>query len=486
MATETLETQQDGVQFLSDELTKFTRIVVIVLLLLAIIMTLWQVSIFPVNDVLDWKSIAEKVGISVFVFVVILEIQKLVKHKTAYTIALSGFACLFLGSIDGLLREFLQSDVSLGPFSFYDIQWIGFFLVTLAFIQYVRLLVRSDDKYMFLDSQYRNLVVALPEGVIFHSLDELITYANKKITGILGWEVEEVIGRRFSDFVEPQEVDRIKAESRKHSEGIASVYTLRMVTKHGERKIVRVSAVPKGNSQGDIEGVISVISDITKQVESEEEKALQQREKELYASLLRHDLGNDVQVILGYIDAVLMLYHDMPDTGREMLDSAYAASSRMANLLKALGTPREPSDENFVKFLEGIAEQAEKANRGLTCEVIADDTVRQAYTSGSTLLPMAFENLLRNSAQHAGLEAHVSIEVTRQNGSVLITISDDGPGIPNDIRPKIFQRGASTKGGGLGLYLTREIIRTCGGTIELIDSNENQGAVFEIHLPLKL
>jgi signal transduction histidine kinase len=99
---------------------------------------------------------------------------------------------------------------------------------------------------------------------------------------------------------------------------------------------------------------------------------------------------------------------------------------------------------------------------------------------------MAFENLLRNSAQHAGLEAHVSIEVTRQNGSVLITISDDGPGIPNDIRPKIFQRGASTKGGGLGLYLTREIIRTCGGTIELIDSNENQGAVFEIHLPLKL
>jgi hypothetical protein len=82
MATETLETQQDGVQFLSNELTRFTRIVVIALLLLALIMTLWQVSIFPVNDALDWKSIAEKVGISVFVFVVILEVQKLVKHKT--------------------------------------------------------------------------------------------------------------------------------------------------------------------------------------------------------------------------------------------------------------------------------------------------------------------------------------------------------------------------------------------------------------------
>ena len=486
MATETSETQQGGVQFLSNELTRFTRIVVVVLLLFALIMTLWQVSTFPVNDVFDWKSIAEKAGISVFVFVVILEIQKLVKHKTAYTIALSGFALIFLGSVDGLLREFLQSDVSLGPFSFYDIQWIGFFLITLAFIKYVRLLAKSDDKYMFLDLQYRNLVAALPEGVVFQSLDERITYANKKITGILGWEVKEVVGRRFSEFIEPQEVDRIKVELGKHSEGIASVYTLRMITKHGERKIVRVSAVPMRDSHGEIEGVISVISDITRQVESEEEKALQQRERELYASLLRHDLGNDVQVILGYIDAVMMLYHDMPGTGREMLSSAYAASNRMANLLKALGTPRETSDEDIVTFLEGIAEEAEKANRGLVCEVIADDTVAGAHTSGSTLLPMVFENLLRNSAEHAGPEAHVNVEITRQNGSVLITISDDGPGIPKDIRSKIFQRGISTKGGGLGLYLTREIIKTCGGTIELMDSGEDQGAVFEIHLPLRL
>ncbi|MCK4484326.1 MAG: ATP-binding protein, partial [Candidatus Thorarchaeota archaeon] len=126
------------------------------------------------------------------------------------------------------------------------------------------------------------------------------------------------------------------------------------------------------------------------------------------------------------------------------------------------------------------------ANRGLVCEVIADDTVAGAHTSGSTLLPMVFENLLRNSAEHAGPEAHVNVEITRQNGSVLITISDDGPGIPKDIRSKIFQRGISTKGGGLGLYLTREIIKTCGGTIELMDSGEDQGAVFEIHLPLRL
>ncbi|MCK4485048.1 MAG: hypothetical protein KAU89_09495, partial [Candidatus Thorarchaeota archaeon] len=69
MATETSETQQGGVQFLSNELTRFTRIVVVVLLLFALIMTLWQVSTFPVNDVFDWKSIAEKAGISVFVFV---------------------------------------------------------------------------------------------------------------------------------------------------------------------------------------------------------------------------------------------------------------------------------------------------------------------------------------------------------------------------------------------------------------------------------
>lgn len=138
------------------------------------------------------------------------------------------------------------------------------------------------------------------------------------------------------------------------------------------------------NEQGKVEGVISVITDITDRIKSEEEKALQEREKELYASLLQHDLGNDLQVILGYIGAVRMLSHDLPDSAKDMLESAQAGSVRMANLLEALGAPAQPSDEGIGPFLERIASQCEKANRGLLIEVNADKGTRNLKPTGSS------------------------------------------------------------------------------------------------------
>jgi len=259
-----------------------------------------------------------------------------------------------------------------------------------------------------------------------------------------------------------------------------------MFSKSGERRIVRVSAVPKMNEQGKVEGVISVITDITERIKSEEEKALQEREKELYASLLQHDLGNDLQVILGYIDAVRMLAHDMPDSAKDMLESAQAASVRMANLLKALGTPAQPSNEGIGPFLERIASQCEKANRGLSIEINADEGTRNLKPTGSSLLPMAFENIFRNAAMHAGHNPIINVRISRHDGSLAILISDNGPGIPEDMRPKLFHRGASEGRGGLGLYLTKQILSACGGSIQLRDIDGLEGATFEVNLPLEL
>ena len=67
---------------------------------------------------------------------------------------------------------------------------------------------------------------------------------------------------------------------------------------------------------------------------------------------------------------------------------------------------------------------------------------------------------------------------------VLIRVSDNGPGIPESIRSSLFMRGVSTNGGGLGLFLTREILRACDGDIRLEVSGIGEGAVFMIELPV--
>jgi signal transduction histidine kinase len=91
---------------------------------------------------------------------------------------------------------------------------------------------------------------------------------------------------------------------------------------------------------------------------------------------------------------------------------------------------------------------------------------------------------MRNTAQYCGETPVVVIQVAEKDDRVFIRVSDNGPGIPESIRSSLFQRGTSTNGGGLGLYLTREILRACKGDIQLEESRKNEGAVFMIELPL--
>ena len=468
-------------------LERHTRIIIPALnLLAAAIIAVIIALTYPASDSVNYVNVSKdiiQVGISFFIIIVA---HRFVKDRGSYLMAHFGFSIIFLALVHDLMRELFLSAPALWDYRMQDMMWVGLTFVAIAIFKRTKDLIESKGKNTTLSSQYGDLLEALPEGVAIGSLDETITFANEKFAKILGLEKRDVVGKKFINFVEPVEVERILGQSRTREQGMPSVYSVRMLSKSGERRIVRVSAVPKINEQGKVEGVISVITDITERIKSEEEKALQEREKELYASLLQHDLGNDLQVILGYIDAVRMLTHDIPDPAKDMLESAQAASVRMANLLKALGAPAQPSDEGIGPFLERIASQCEKADRGLSIEINADKGTKNLKPTGSSLLPMAFENVFRNAAMHAGNNAIVNVRISRHDGSLAILISDNGPGIPEDMKLKLFRRGASTGRGGLGLYLTRQIIGACGGSIQLRDIDDLEGAAFEIHLPLEL
>ena len=99
------------------------------------------------------------------------------------------------------------------------------------------------------------------------------------------------------------------------------------------------------------------------------------------------------------------------------------------------------------------------------------------------MLQMAFANLFRNSANYAGDNPIVNISVVKGSENAIITVSDNGPGVKEDLRRNIFERGGSVDGHGFGLYLTRQIVAACGGTIELADTEK--GATFKIVIPYR-
>jgi len=212
--------------------------------------------------------------------------------------------------------------------------------------------------------------------------------------------------------------------------------------------------------------------------------AARRRELEIYTSLLRHDLGNDIQMILGGIELSQMSSNDEKKQSA-FLESTLAAAERMRSLIQIFSFSEDELDSDILTVLEMISKRASIAFKGMNVAITATEEVRKNPPHYGRLTAIAFENLFRNSSQHAGDNPQISISLSINNSELEILFSDDGPGVDEAIQNRIFARGATTgsKGKGLGLYLTKTIIESEKGCIEYVPSN-HKGCCFRIQLPI--
>jgi signal transduction histidine kinase len=210
-----------------------------------------------------------------------------------------------------------------------------------------------------------------------------------------------------------------------------------------------------------------------------------QRELEVYTSVLTHDLGNDMQIVKGHIE-LLNETMNVPHHMDSYLSTSLAVSDRMSSVIKLFSVVGRTSEYDFIDTLQTMAKNAKKS-RGASVKLMFEPDVRSSEIRPGILLPLVLENLLRNTADYAGDDAVVTIRLGLVERNLLITYRDDGPGIDEKIQPKIFQKGVTTKGEdkGLGLYLSKRIIESYGGTIELIDVKTGRGAAFLISVPVR-
>lgn len=111
------------------------------------------------------------------------------------------------------------------------------------------------------------------------------------------------------------------------------------------------------------------------------------------------------------------------------------------------------------------------------------------FTGDRLLLQMAVNNLLDNAIKYSGKEAKIDIDFKKDNEQIILLIKDEGKGIADDEKQKIFNKfyrignlhTKEAKGTGLGLYLTKKIIEQHKGSIMVTD-NYPRGSIFEIKL----
>jgi signal transduction histidine kinase len=102
---------------------------------------------------------------------------------------------------------------------------------------------------------------------------------------------------------------------------------------------------------------------------------------------------------------------------------------------------------------------------------------------------MAINNLIDNAIKYSGKEEMIDVCIKNENDHIKLLIKDEGKGIPNDEKNKIFNKfyrvgdlhTREAKGTGLGLYLTKKIVEQHNGNIIVTDNNP-RGSIFEINL----
>jgi signal transduction histidine kinase len=172
--------------------------------------------------------------------------------------------------------------------------------------------------------------------------------------------------------------------------------------------------------------------------------------------------------------------------------SALRSSQRMRRLVQDLlllaradarrVAPHEPLD--VADVIVEAASELEPMTEAHELSVDAD----HVYVSGARdeLHRLAL-NLMENAVKHTPDGTHIRASVTRENGHVKLTVSDDGPGIPEELREKVFERfvrGSGDRGGsfGLGLSIVRAVAESHGGTVAL-ESRDGAGTTFVVTLP---
>ncbi len=148
----------------------------------------------------------------------------------------------------------------------------------------------------------------------------------------------------------------------------------------------------------------------------------------------------------------------------------------------ARSAPEAPRLRRF-ELRELIEEVAAGARDDITIETEVDRGL--SVLADRDQLYRVLLNLVRNAEQVLGEEGRMRIAAAREDGIVAITVEDDGPGIPEKVRERLFQpfaAGNAAGGTGLGLAICKEIMRAHGGDIALLRSH-SRGTTFRLWLP---
>ena len=238
---------------------------------------------------------------------------------------------------------------------------------------------------------------------------------------------------------------------------------------------------------------------MSRQITADKERIVEEKNRaELYVDVMGHDINNLNQSAM----ANLELIQDDPgltEDEQNSISSALTAVRGSAGIIDNVRKIQRINDEKLDVIPEDldslIGACVKEMPRPKEKKVVINYTSRPGLiVSGNPLLREVFCNLIGNSIKYSGdtVTIDISVEKTEKTGRQYydVIIADNGNGIPDDVKPRLFrrfQRGTTkAHGKGLGLYIVRSLVEKLGGSVSVenrVPGDYSKGSKFIVSLP---
>ena len=352
---------------------------------------------------------------------------------------------------------------------------------------------------------FQNVIQSTVDGIVVVDTRGRVLIFNEGMERLTGYSAEEIIERghltTFYDIEVARENMRKMRSDSYGPPGKLNPMSMTITSKNGDEIPVTLSAsliTIDGEETGSV-GVFTDMREILKMRKDLEEAHLQLVQSEKIASVGRmaagvaHEINNPLSGILLYAELLKESVGDDPKQiadVQEIIFQTLRCKKIVSDLLEfsrqSVGKLSSFSLEELIhKTLQLLVNQAIFQDIAVTCSIEPD----MPQTIGDFgQIQQVFTNLFINAADAMKGKGELKIEAVydRQRDRILAKVKDSGPGIPPEVRDKIFDIFFPTKpvgkGTGLGLSISQNIIKVHGGTL-VCDCPPEGGTVFIIDLP---
>jgi signal transduction histidine kinase len=243
-------------------------------------------------------------------------------------------------------------------------------------------------------------------------------------------------------------------------------------------RVMLLNARSAPSSPGQPDLLLLSFQDITEQTRAQEAVRQANKKLNLLNSITRHDILNQLTVILGYLEI-------LDDSGSSMINSEYisrieAASTAIKKQIQFTAEYQDigASPPHWHRLQDVVWRAGGNTRRsGITLKTKLDNL--EIYADA--LLERVFANLFENSLVHGATVTEISISYVPDEDGILLVVEDDGQGVPEALKERIFSMGYGSST-GYGLFLIREILDMTWITIRE-NGTPGAGARFEMRIP---